>query len=169
MTAILDIAQRTSKARHHAAPGRALTGRALTGRALRRRGTTRRRAATVVELALVAPLLLILLLGVIEAGRYVRALVAVANAARNGASYASATTAASADAVSIRRAVLDEMAGFDVSADNPNVPPVVVQSDARGYSYVTVTVDYRFAPLIRLPFMPAQWQALRSVRMRVLS
>lgn len=130
---------------------------------------SRHRGAAIIELAIVAPLLLVMLLGVIEAGRYVRALVTVANAARNGASYASATTAASADAASIRRAVLDEMTGFEVSDTNPNLPPVVVQSDARGYNYVTVTVDYRFAPLVRLPFMPAQWQAVRSVRMRVLS
>lgn len=164
MTAIFDIAQQASKTRRRAAGGRVRKWRGTT-----RRGTARSRGATVVELALVAPLLLMLLLGVIESGRYVRALVAVANAARNGASYASATTAASADAVSIRRAVLDEMAGFDTSAANPNVPPVAMQRDARGYNYVTVTVDYRFAPLIRLPFMPAQWQALRSVRMRVLS
>ena len=128
-----------------------------------------RRGAATVELAITVPLLLSILLGVIETGRYVRTVVAVANAARNGATYASATVAAANDATSIRRAVLDEMSGFEISQANPNVPPVVVRQDARGYNSVTVTVDYRFRPLIRLPFFPAEWQALRSVQMRVLS
>ena len=136
-------------------------------RAMNRR--SRRRGAATIELALAVPLLLSILLGVIETGRYVRAVIAVSNAARNGATYASATAAAANDAVSIRRAVLDEMSGFEVSAANPNVPPVAVKQDARGYSFVTVTVDYRFTPLIRLPFLPAQWEAVRSVQMRVLS
>jgi hypothetical protein len=28
---------------------------------------------------------------------------------------------------------------------------------------------YRFAPLLRLPFLPPEWKAVRQVRMRVLS
>jgi Flp pilus assembly protein TadG len=129
----------------------------------------RRRGAAAIELAITVPLLMLLLIGIIETGRYVRSVVAVANAARNGATYASATLAAASDAPSIRRAVLDEMAGFEVSPTNPVVEPVVIQRDARGYNFVTVLVDYRFAPLVRLPFLPAQWQAVRRVRMRVLS
>lgn len=128
-----------------------------------------RRGAATIELAITVPLLLSILLGVMETGRYVRTVVAVANAARNGATYASATAAAANDTASIRRAVLDEMSGFAISETNPSVPPVVVRQDARGYNFVTVTVDYRFAPLIRLPFLPAEWQALRKVQMRVLS
>jgi Flp pilus assembly protein TadG len=120
-------------------------------------------------MALVVPLLMAMLLGIIETGRYVRSVVAVANAARNGATSASATLAAANDMASIRRAVTDELDSFAVTATNPHVPPVVVQQDARGYHFVTVTVTYRFSPLIRLPFMPAQWEAVRSVRMRVLS
>ena len=72
-----------------------------------------------MELAIVLPLLLALLLGIIEMGRYVRALVAVSNAARNGASYASATMTAANDQTAIQRAVLDEMAGVETSESNP--------------------------------------------------
>lgn len=131
--------------------------------------SSKRRGAAVIELAITIPLLMFILLGVIETGRYVRTVVAVSNAARNGATYASATLAAANDTHSVRRAVIDEMSGFEVSETNPTVPPPSVQSDARGYKFVTVSVDYRFAPFMRLPFLPAQWEAVRQVRMRVLS
>jgi Flp pilus assembly protein TadG len=130
---------------------------------------SRRRGAAAVELAITVPLLFFLLLGVIETGRHVRTAVAVSNAARNGATYASATAMAANDAAAIRRAVLDEMAGFQVSETNPTVPPVTVHYDARSYGFVTVRVEYRFAPLLRLPFLPPEWKAVRQVRMRVLS
>jgi Flp pilus assembly protein TadG len=121
-----------------------------------------------MELAITTPILLFLLLGVMEAGRYVRAVVTVANAARNGASYASATTAAAGDQQAIRRAVLDEMVAFNTTDSNPNVV-VQTKQDERNYSVVTVTVDYQFMPLMRFPGIPSQWQVNRAVQMRILS
>jgi Flp pilus assembly protein TadG len=51
-----------------------------------------RRGASVVEAALVLPLVLIFLLGILEYGRYVMTLQVLTNAAREGAHYALAHT-----------------------------------------------------------------------------
>ena len=132
------------------------------------RRSSNRNGATIIEFAIVLPLLLFLLLGIIEMGRYVRAMVTVANAARNGATYASASTTAASDGAAVRQAVLDEMSSLETSVSNPVVTTQVGQ-DVRNYSFVTVTVNYRFSPLCPLPGLPAQWQATRSIQMRILS
>lgn len=51
-----------------------------------------RRGATVMEAALVLPIVLIFLLGILEYGRYVMTLQVLTNAAREGARYALAHT-----------------------------------------------------------------------------
>ena len=54
----------------------------------RRRGTARRRGAVTVEAALVLPMFLMFLFGIMEYGRYVMMLQVLTNAAREGARYA---------------------------------------------------------------------------------
>jgi Flp pilus assembly protein TadG len=54
----------------------------------RRKTRTARRGTAAVEAALVLPMTLLFLMGIIEYGRYVMTLQVVTNAARNGARYA---------------------------------------------------------------------------------
>jgi Flp pilus assembly protein TadG len=56
------------------------------------RAGRRRRAATVVEAAVLLPLVILFLLGILEYGRYVMTLQVLTNAAREGAHYALAHT-----------------------------------------------------------------------------
>ncbi len=53
-----------------------------------RRGSTQRRGATVVEFALIVPLLLVILMGIMEFAWMARAQLTVANAAREGIRFA---------------------------------------------------------------------------------
>ena len=58
----------------------------------RRKGTKRRRGAVLVEAAVVLPLLLLFILGIMEYGRYLMTMHIFQNAAREGAAYAAKHT-----------------------------------------------------------------------------
>jgi Flp pilus assembly protein TadG len=62
------------------------------------------RGQTILELALLLPMLLLLLLGVIELGRYAFISILVGNAARAGAAYGAESLVSSVDAVGIAAA-----------------------------------------------------------------
>ena len=72
----------------------------------------RERGQSLVELAFVLPLLLLLLVGIIEIGRFAFYSILVANAARAGAQYGSQSLAAAADAPGIRTAGTNDAPGI---------------------------------------------------------
>src|SRR5689334_20807673 len=59
---------------------------------------------SLVELAVLVPLLVLLLMGVIELGRYAQIAILVGNAARAGAAYGAQSLAQSADPTGIKTA-----------------------------------------------------------------
>jgi len=67
----------------------------------------RRRGTALVEFALVAPLLLLLLAGVLNYGQALRTATSVATAARSGAQFGSKNFAAAADTNGIRSAAVN--------------------------------------------------------------
>ncbi len=73
---------------------------------MRARRTTRNGGTAVVEFALAAPLLLLLLAGVLDFSMALRTATAVADAARAGAQYGSRNVASASDAAGIRAAAL---------------------------------------------------------------
>lgn len=77
------------------------------GRSFRRRGTA------VVEFALAAPLLLLLLAGVLDFAMALRTATAVADAARVGAQYGSSSAANSSDTTGMRAAALAAAPGIN--------------------------------------------------------
>jgi Flp pilus assembly protein TadG len=66
-----------------------------------------RRGTALVEFALVAPVLLLFLAGILDYGQAVSKATAVANAARVGAQYASSSQARTTDTAGIRSAAID--------------------------------------------------------------
>jgi Flp pilus assembly protein TadG len=124
-----------------------------------RRGPNRmrgsRRGAAAVELALITPLMVTILLGCIDFGRYPSTAIAVRNAARVGAEYASnnppgASEAAQADwRDQTKKAVEDEMKGhhnFDPKQLVVNGP---TRTDLGGGRFqVQVEVVYPFRTLV---------------------
>ena len=81
----------------------------------------RRTGSALVEFALVAPLLLLLLAGVLNYSMALRTATAVANAARVGAQYCSRSPSNAADTAGIRAAAINsapDVSGMTVTSSN---------------------------------------------------
>jgi TadE-like protein len=143
----------------------------------------RERGQSLVELAFMLPLLLLLLVGIIEIGRFAFYSILVANAARAGAQYGSQSLAAAADAPGIRTAGTNDAPGIVA----PNT--LTVSSTQRcGCSsatlgacgalaicippghplvYVRVQADGRFHSLFNYPGLPEPLNVTSVNEMRV--
>ena len=97
------------------------------------------RGANLVEFALVAVLLLIILAGVVDIGRLFHSWIIVTNASREGARYASRHPAL---ADLIRQAAILEAAGSDVDLYAENV--TIIGLNGASGSPIRVKVDYRY-------------------------
>jgi Flp pilus assembly protein TadG len=136
---------------------------AQEGTVCRRRPT--RRGSAILEFSLMLPILLMLTMLCIDFGRFAHYYIAVTNAARAGAAYASVNLYATGkkpawDAL-VRQAVVDELTSNSNSWFDPSkliVPsPVVTQEGNSQWELWRVQVDvtYPFQTLIPWPFLPA--------------
>jgi len=112
---------------------------------------SRRRGLAAVELALILPAMIPIVLLCVDFGRYAYTYVAVANAARAGAGYASThqftTSTQPLWEYNTRQTILEEMEpAFDES--KIDVQPLEIQTEANGLRRVTVEVSYPFELLI---------------------
>lgn len=102
---------------------------------------------SLVELALVFPLLLLILLGIIDFGRVYFAYVTITNASREGARYASACLGNTAE---IQNRVLQETSGLvEIEADDITIDSV----PGSGEVTVRVETDFRASFFAQLPFV----------------
>jgi hypothetical protein len=141
------------------------------------------RGQSMVELALVTPILLILILITADSARVFSAHLSIGNAAREGASYASRAAGSQCDDVAdlelqTRNAALQEAgpAGtifgvaptvdIQLPADCGEPEPCI--DGFEGYECVRVTINYQFEPLFTFPGLPSQIDLERSAQMRVL-
>jgi Flp pilus assembly protein TadG len=124
-------------------------------RRLRVRKRSCPRGAAALELALVAPMLVLLMLGCIDFGRFPSTSIAVRNAARVGADFArinpypASTGTQDLWKTLLRQAVLDEMSGFqgfDAQKMTLQVRGDVDPASSR--SQVKVQVVYPFQTLV---------------------
>ena len=140
----------------------------------RKRRTCRRllpwssgRGQALVELALTAPVLIILVLGAIDFGRVYFSQVAVTNAAQNGAAYASQSATSAADTAGIKAAATADTSNLlNTSATNPEVT-VLTGNDAQGRLYADVKVHYTFTTIFPWPGLADSFSVDRTVRARV--
>jgi Flp pilus assembly protein TadG len=144
------------------------------------------RGLALVELALVTPLLMLLLVGLIEIGRFAYLSILVGNAAQAGAQYGAGNLTTALDVSGMENAALN---------DGQNVPGLTVASPApsavchcyngtttttiacsqtscplAGYHrnvYVQVTAHGSFTPLFNYPGLPSALSVSRTVTMRV--
>src|SRR3954454_22163998 len=106
-------------------------------RAVTDRPSRRRRGAAATELALILPVLMMIVFGCVDFGRFAYDLIAVTNAARAGAAYGimnnySTSTRATWNS-NVVKAAKAEMAGQDgYSAPKINVPAPTTTVDANG-------------------------------------
>jgi Flp pilus assembly protein TadG len=140
-------------------------GRGVRGAA--RRGLERRGGA-IVETAVVLPIVLAMMLGVMEYGRYLAARQVVENAVREGSRYAVVRTVDETTLDSqIRDQVHQKMAGFHTmfTGYDKNTSIQVYESDASGNNvgswkdaafaeYITVRVTAVYKPVVPHMWVP---------------
>ena len=139
------------------------------------RGTFRSQSGqSLVELALLTPLLLVLVIGTIEMGRYASLALVVGNAARAGAAYGSQSTTKAADTSGIQTAAKNDaqnISGLTVTSTfvcgcdtggtvipNPETKAACATTCAAGAHLVVfsqVTVVGTFSSLLNYPGIPA--------------
>lgn len=145
----------------------------------RRRMRCQRRGVAALELAIILPLLITIVLGCVDFGRFAYTYIAVTNAARAGAGFGSVHSYTfspeSTWVAAVRQAAIDEMCGS--SADNTplfdaskvTIATPVVTTDSGGQQRVRLTVSYPFEMLIQTPFLPIDnMEITRTVEMRLL-
>lgn len=139
------------------------------------RKIARRRGSAATEFALILPVLLMLIFGGIDFGRFAYTSVAVQNGARAGAAYAMmnrfATATKSAWDNAVRAAVEDEMellavpGGFDTSKLTVTTTSA---TESDGLSRVEVNVAYPFSSVVGFPWVPDSVGMRASVEARVI-
>jgi len=120
-----------------------------------------RRGAAVLEFAILLPWLLTIALLCVDFGRFAHYYIAVTNAARAGAGYASNNLFTPATKprwdAAVRQAVVDELTEnppnrwFDAS--KLTIPAPLMIQEGGGYWRVQVDVSYPFQTLINWPFL----------------
>ena len=110
----------------------------------------RRRGSSAVEFAMVAPIFLVLVFGILEFGRLVMVQQIVTNAAREGARAAVLDGATNQE---VQDAVSEYLEASSVSSETVTVSPDPLNSAASG-DPVSVTIDLPFSAV---SWLPAPW------------
>jgi Flp pilus assembly protein TadG len=133
-----------------------------------RRRVAARRAVAAAELAIVLPLLVVLIGGCIDFGRFSHTNITVTNAARAGAEFGSTHPCTAATLTlweqQVRQAVADEMAGLD-RFDPARLTVIVTRVTEGDHPRVEVDVSYPFHLVGEWPGLPEQLTLRRVVAM----
>lgn len=134
-----------------------------------RRGAAPRGVAAL-EMALILPLLITIVFGCVDFGRFAYTYIAVTNGAREGANYASTFRAPVHDdwATTIKEQVLMEMGSAFDAEDLTVAEPVYFTEQPSGFRRVQVEVSYPFHTIVNWPLLPNEFTLRRSVQMRVM-
>jgi Flp pilus assembly protein TadG len=144
-----------------------------------RLGSARESGQSLVELALILPVLLLLLVGVIEIGRFAFYSILVANAARAGAQYGAQSLITSADFTGITAAAQnDGLASLNVTPQLScgcngtalnvcsTITPTCVLPD-HPLVYIQVTASGTFQSLFHYAGLPGSITLTSTEKMRV--
>jgi Flp pilus assembly protein TadG len=140
------------------------------------------RGASMVELAILAPVMIFLAIGMIDTGRYAYYSILAANAARAGAQYGSLdlehvsqataiSAAATADAQSLAQFVTTPTCLVAINNGSMAACPTNSSSSLTPGSvyYVQVTTTGKFTPLFPYPGIPNPVYVTGSSTMRVVN
>ena len=127
-----------------------------------------RRAVAAAELAVVLPLLVILIGGCIDFGRFSHVNITVTNAARAGAEFGGTHSCTAATYTlweqQVRQAVVDEMAGLN-RFDPAQLTVTITRVTGGEHPRVEVDVSYPFQTVGDWPGLPKQLTLRRVVSM----
>jgi Flp pilus assembly protein TadG len=141
----------------------------------RRRFLPGERGTSLLEMALIIPVLSLILVGIIDIGRYVSLSIKVANAARSGAQYGAQSLAAASDTPGITHAAVSDAAITPALQVTPSVLCYCSGSPCSGLCtapstevvYVQVSTTGTFTPLFSYPGLPALTNVNGMAQMRV--
>lgn len=137
----------------------------------------------MVEFAIVTPLLMLLIVGIIDLGRFAYYSILVGNAAHAGASYGSQDLATANDTTGMKNATLAD--GQNISGLQASPAPttfsvcwngttatstsaaVCTTAGYHAVRYVQVNATGSFSPLVRYPGLPTAMNLTRTAIMRV--
>jgi Flp pilus assembly protein TadG len=138
---------------------------------------------SLIEFALIAPVLIFMLIGLIEVGRYAFFSIVAANAARAGVQYGAQSLATAADTSGMKSAALQD--GLSLSNWTANttatslcsinggaLQPCTTSSSgppANTIYYVSVQVNGTFNPMLSYPGIPKNVPISGKAVMRVIS
>jgi Flp pilus assembly protein TadG len=132
-----------------------------------------------VEVALLIPLLLLLLVGIFEVGRFAYYSIEVSNAARAAVQYGAQSLADAKDTVGLRQAALNdspELSGLTVTptvlcacseAPSSYVPCPALGCGGHPVVFVQVDTNANITPFFHYPGFPATFPANGHAIMRV--
>ncbi|HEY2249896.1 MAG TPA: TadE family protein [Planctomycetaceae bacterium] len=135
------------------------------------RAGSRRAGAAAVEFAIVLPVLVTILLGATDFGRFSYSAIAVANAARAGAAFGSMNSSSSSYSTwqaGIENAVTDELSNssaFDAASVTVDVTTV---TEGTGLTRVSVQVTYPFTTIVSWSYLPSSFNLQHTCVMRCL-
>lgn len=138
------------------------------------------RGASLAELAVALPILIMIMLGAVDFGRVWSEGLALSNAVRAGAQYGSESTVAALDTVGIKRSVLEDlesvMDASEIKAitvtsyceceDGTSVKCDLKCGVTTPRTYVQVRIDKRFRTLFPYPGVPKEVDLVRQARCR---
>lgn len=126
---------------------------------------------SLVEFALLLPVLILFIFGAMDFGRAFTAYIAINSAAREAAHYGSQSldNAVESEMNAIAVAEAGDPWGQPASASSSVCSVLEGCSDSYGYSYVVVTVDYTFDPIMDIVPGLETVDMSRTVRMRVIN
>jgi len=150
---------------------RLLPNRRTSLRVYRRRGAaSTRRGLAALEFALVLPILVTILLGATDFGRFSHSRIAIINAARCGAAYASMnpydSTNQAAWNAGVKKAVTDELSESVAFDPAELVVTTTVIADSGGLRRISVQASYPFEMLVNWPLLPSSLELQETVVMR---
>lgn len=127
-----------------------------------------RSGAAAVEFALICPLLVLLVLGAVDFGRFAHGYIAVTGAARAGAAYACANSYLPSEQSAWQGRVQDAARGEIGTGAVSAATQVSVNAVAEGNALrrVEVSVSTPFQPLVNWPGIPNSMTLQRTVTMR---
>ncbi len=137
---------------------------------VRLNNSTQRCGASATEFALILPLVLLLAFAGADFGRSIHAYIALSNAARSGAEFASRNPYSPRDITGwesrIRGVVAEELSGTGGIDPTQLEIEVVVDPITDGIYDVTVEASYAHPSLVTWPGLPTSDQLHQSVTMR---
>ena len=129
-----------------------------------------RKGAAAVEFAFVLPVLVTILIGATDFGRCYYSAIAVTNAARSGAAYASmnSSTASSQSALlaGVTSAVTDELSQSSAIDTSKVTVTISTTTEASGLTRTSVQVTYPFTTIVNWSYIPSSFNLTQAVVLR---